>query len=120
MTEEDVLGQIRAFLEFNGARVFRVIERVPKCYRCGLWLGSSERGHADLEGWWPIKTLNQRLDFGDGKPIHFFIEVKKLGGKRRPAQEAWIRQAQEDGVIAFFADSVEETIKRFKDYGIVL
>lgn len=48
MSEEDVLGQIRSMLEANGARVFRAIERVPKCYRCGQWLGASERGLPDL------------------------------------------------------------------------
>lgn len=117
VTEEDVLGQIRAFLELRGARVFRAIERVPRCYRCGQWLGSSERGHTDLWGW--LMRLPDEKDVIRANN-YFFIEVKKPGGRRRPAQEDWIRDAKADGVIAFFAESVEDVIKEFEKHGIKL
>lgn len=115
ITENDILGAIRSILEMNGARVFRAVERVPKCYRCGCYLGSSERGLPDLYGYFYKFVI-----INPGFPTHFFIEVKRKGGKLRPAQAAWIAQAQADGIIAFKADSVEEMVAEFKQRGIVV
>ena len=110
LSEEDVLGQIRCLLEANGARVFRVVERIP-------WGRTrSDGGIPDLFGWWPEDCLDCMEH--NNRAIHFFIEVKKPGGKLRPAQVAWIEAAQRDGVIAFKAESVEEMVSEFRKYGI--
>ena len=58
--EEDVLSEIRQMLELNGARVFRAIERVPNCYRCGKWLGASEAGTPDLTIIFPVGTVQEK------------------------------------------------------------
>lgn len=48
LTENDVLGAIRQLLKLNGARVFRVIERIP-------WgKTQSEGGIPDLFLWFPV------------------------------------------------------------------
>lgn len=112
LTENDVLGQIRQLLELNGARVFRVIERIP-------WgKTKSEGGIPDLFGWFTLPKYAYVMSTGLLRPTHFFIEVKRKGGKFRPAQARWLEQAQADGVIAFKADSVEEMVAEFKRFGI--
>lgn len=110
ISEEDVFGACRQLLELNGARVHRVVERIPWGKK------KSEPGVPDCFGWWPK---------GDGPTgflpspwAYFFIEFKRPGGKHRPAQIRWIEQAREDGVVAFFADSVEAMVKGFAEYGI--
>lgn len=126
MREEDVLGQIRQLLEARGARVFRSIERVPKCYRCGQWLGSSEKGLPDIFGWifrpMETKRIGLGVIFCENTPaVPFFIEVKRpKGGRKRPAQVAFIEKAKADGMLAFFAKSVDEVIEEFKQHGIKL
>ena len=107
--EEDVLGACRQFLELNGARVFRAVERVPKCYRCHAWMGSSEAGTPDLSGY-----------FYKGAITPFWIEIKRPKGKLRPAQITRIEQIQADQAMAFFADSVETMVQEFKKRGINL
>ena len=108
ITEDDVLGQCRTLLEFNRARVFRAIERVPKCYRCGCWLGSSERGTPDLSGYF-IQGM-----------IPFWIEMKRPKGAKRAAQIERIALIRNDGGIAFFADSVEAMVQGFAEFGITI
>jgi hypothetical protein len=107
--EEDVLGACRQFLEINGARVYRAIERVPKCYRCGHWLGVSERGTPDLSGYFYRNGITP-----------FWIEMKRPKGRQRPSQVTRIEQIQADGGIAFFADSIETMCQEFKSRGIML
>ena len=111
LTEEHVVGVIRQLLELNGARVNRIVERIP-------WgKTTSTPGVPDLAGWFTKPTVaHPGLVF----PLHFWIEIKKPGGKRRPAQIAWIEQAQKDGIIAFFADSINQMVEEFKLRGIVL
>ena len=110
-TENDVLGAIRQLLEANGARVFRVVERIP-------WgKTKSEAGIPDLFGWLPKGLTCVAFD-ASYHPAHFFIEVKRPGGKLRPAQAAWIERAKTDNVIAFKAESLEEMIAEFAKVGI--
>lgn len=105
-SEENVLCAIRGLLEANGVRIHRIVERIP-------WgRTTSTPGIPDLTGWF---IPNYDTTF---TPRHFWIEVKKPGGKLRPAQAAWIEQAKSDGVIAFKAESVEEMVKEFRAYGI--
>lgn len=113
MSEEDVLCQVRQMLEINGARVFRVIERIP-------WgRTKSEGGIPDLFGWWP-----KAHSFVPGvmrcEATHYFIEIKRKGGPRRPAQVEWIRRANEDGVLACFAESWKDVVDYFEREGIKL
>lgn len=107
--EEDVLGAIRQMLEVNGAKVFRVIERIP-------WgKTASEGGIPDLFGWFPKPTKEHPgLQF----PLHFFIEVKRPGGRLRPKQAAFIDLAMLDRVIAFKAESWKECLEEFHGRGI--
>lgn len=111
VTEEDVILQIRHLLELNGARVHRVVERIPWGRR------KSEPGIPDIFGWWPGLCDKRETDC-PGNAVQFFIEAKRPGGKHRPAQTAWIESARRDGVIAFFADSVESVVAGFKEFGI--
>jgi hypothetical protein len=109
--EDDVLGQIRSMLEVNGARVFRVVERIP-------WgKTTSEGGIPDLFGWFYKPTMEHP---GLVFPLHFFIEVKKPGGKLRPKQAAFLNVANFDGVIAFKADSWAECLNELHRRGIKL
>lgn len=123
LTEEMVIGQIRQLLELNGARVHRIVERIPWGKR------TSTPGIPDIAGWFPrgarVRCLNVfPLSDNPGRIItipaicSFWIEVKRPGGKHRPAQTAWIEAARQDGVIAFFADSVEAMVAGFKEFGI--
>ena len=106
ITEDDILGQCRAILELHRARVFRAIERVPKCYRCGCWLGSSERGTPDLSGYF--------IESG----IPFWVEMKRPKGKKRVLQIERIEMMRSDGRVAFFADGIESMVAGFKEFGI--
>jgi len=121
--ESDVVGAIRNLLELNGARVFEIVERIPWGKR------TSTPGMPDLCGWFPkgtsvhfknVVSLTENPDRIIQLPaiLSFWIEVKRPGGKHRPSQEAWIEAARADGVVAFFADSVEAMVKGFSEFGI--
>lgn len=101
LSEEDVLGLIRNWLEvIMRAKVFRAIERVPKCYRCGLWLGSSEAGTPDLSGLIPRK---------DSFPFPFYFEIKRNAkAKKREAQIARIEEIRGIGGCAAIVSSLDE------------
>jgi hypothetical protein len=117
ISEEDVVGQIRSMLEVNGARVFRVVERIPWGRK------KSEAGIPDLFLWFPARTVevNDNSSMAKNKrPIIAFIEVKRKGGKLRPHQAMFIDRANEDGVIAFKAESWDECAAEFRRYGIQL
>lgn len=113
ITEEHVIRDIRQCLGLNGAVTHRVNERIPWGKRM------SEPGIPDLFGW-----LGTSTGESNGKTLifnsFFFIEVKRPGGRRRPAQIAWIEAAQRDGVIAFFAESREQMVAEFAARGLVL
>lgn len=113
MSEEDVLGQIRTLLEANGARVYRAIERVPKCYRCGCWLGTSERGTPDISGYF-YQTISYY-------PFPFWFEIKRPGkNKHRPAQIERIAQIARDGGCAAIVESWEEVKAELSRHGITV
>lgn len=125
ISEEDVFGACRALLELNGARVFRITERIP----WGPKGRKSEAGIPDVHGWWPKKEprymdAEKRLytyEPGVWGPVHFWIEMKRpFKAQFRPAQQRWIDQAKADGVISFFAWSVESMAEGFREYGIHL
>lgn len=106
--EEDVISAIRQMLEINGARVYRAIERVPKCYRCGCWMGASEPGTPDLSGFFPIKGQH---------PIPFYFEVKRpKKNAKRAAQISRIEQIKADGGCAAIVESWAQTLSALDDH----
>jgi len=113
LTEEDVLKQIRAYLEATGARVFRNIERVPKCYRCGCWMGVSEAGNPDLSGYYHQDGIT---------PFWFEVKRPKRKGSAkariRPKQVERIEMIRADGGCAAIVDSVEQVKAEIERCGI--
>lgn len=72
----------------------------------------STPGLPDLMGWIPgVYPSGVR-------PL--FIEVKRPGGVRRPAQTYFIEEAKSDGCVAFFAESWRGCIDEFAKIGITL
>lgn len=116
LTEEAILKQIVEMLRLNGARVYRIAERVP---RKGIkWQRLSDPGLPDLCGWF---TVNSTIEWNTGNncvPKHFFIEVKRKGGKLRPAQQVFLNQAGMDSVLAFKAESWEQVVEELERFGI--
>lgn len=127
LNEEDVVKAIMQELTLKGLKVFRHKERIPaQEIRDGSgriigkqWRGSkSTPGIPDLFGWVPSSRTNRP---GNIFPIPFFIEVKKPGkNHHRPAQIQFIEAARADTVIAFFAESWEDVLKGFAEFGINL
>lgn len=106
LTEEHVISQIVPGLVYRGFKVFRIVERIPRRGRCGQVIGKfSTPG---------IPDLHVRKG-----PIQFWIEAKRPGGKRRPAQERWISEALADGVRAFFAEGWDDVERMLKIYGFI-
>jgi hypothetical protein len=105
MTEEEILGQIVQMLEVNSVHVDRIVERIPWGRR------TSTPG---------IPDLLCRFRTYDRGTVVFFIEVKRPGAHRRPAQVDWIRQANEDGVIAFFAEGWPDVVSELSSHGITI
>lgn len=116
MDEESVISLCLDVLNINGARAFRVIERIP----WGAFGKKSQAGIPDVFGWWPDRMPYAAAGTPGKGPRHFFIEFKRPKGKRRPAQIRWISEAKGDGVMCFFSDSLESMIAEFRDYGIQL
>lgn len=111
-TEEHIVKEIIQMLELNGAHVDRLVERIPWGRK------TSTPGIPDLCVRFPINhpaSWESTLD-----PVQAWIEVKVPGGHRRPAQVAWIEQAQRDGVLATFAESWGDVVRYFEGHGIVL
>lgn len=107
ITEEHVLKEIVIRLWVNKINTYRVRERIP-----GMSKNLSTPGIPDLMGWY-----KRGESFG---PIPLFIECKRPGGVRRPAQIAFIEDAKADGCIAFFAESWIDCVKEFGNVGIIL
>lgn len=115
LTEEHVIRAIVQGLSVNRAKVHRIVERIPWGKK------TSTPGIPDLVGWWPNKHEATRPEWYTVEAGRvFFIEVKKPGGQRRPAQIAWIEEAKRDGMIAFFAESWNDVVAEFARHGIKL
>lgn len=107
MRETEIQSAIMIAASADGHRLFR--RMAGKC-----WLGIVVQRVAD------ILTLKhpRMVDMGvEGTPDlaghsrtgrAIYIEAKRLGGRRRTAQERFILAAQESGCLAGFASSVEE------------
>jgi hypothetical protein len=84
----------------------------------------NEAGIPDLVGFVP-KRMVQTGDnpFGLLSPapaIPLFIEVKRPGGRRRPAQERFIEEAKAGGCCAFFAESWKDVVDNLAWVGVQL
>jgi hypothetical protein len=103
ITEEMVVRMIMEGLALYRIQAYRVRERIP-----GKWKLSTP-GISDLIGW--IKRPGRDT-------TAFFCEVKRPGGKRRPAQVRFIEDAKRDGCIAFFAESWEDVERELNQHGV--
>lgn len=111
MSEEQIVEQITEMLQHNEAKVFRSIERVPHCYRCNLYLGSSEEGKPDLDGY---------FSRGGEILLPFWFEVKRPKAKRRPKQIERINMIREDGGCAAIVESWADVIKAIERHGLTV
>ena len=50
--------------------------------------------------------------------VPVFIELKRPGGKHRPAQDIFIQNARIMGCIAFFAEGWDDVVRGFAEFGI--
>lgn len=111
-TEEDIMKQITDGLSLHGIEHFRVAERIP-----GMSKRLSTPGIPDLVGW-VSSSQSDGLTCLDDHALPLFIEVKRPGGKRRPAQETFIQRAKSDGCIAFFAQGWEDVAANLGAHGV--
>lgn len=111
LKEEHVLREIMARLWLQARiKVWRVRERIP-----GKWAPSTP-GIPDLIGW--IRDVPEIEQMEPGVAIPLFIEVKRPGGVRRPAQELFIQEARSGGCCAFFAESWEDVRREMATFGV--
>jgi len=113
-SEEDVIKAIMVYFNLVGVRLHRIVERIPKRDGRGRIVGrTSTPGMPDLAGWVRPRILGSN-------PVPVYIEAKRPKGKRRPAQEAFIAEAREEGVIAFFAESLDQAMDEMERAGVTL
>lgn len=102
MSENKIMKDIQVAMSIVGARVFRnnvgLFEtKDGRKIKTGLCVGSS-----DLIGF-------------DRKGRFIAIEVKRPGGERRIEQKRFIELVNSFGGIAFFADSQEDALRKYKE-----
>ena len=125
ITEKDVVGAIRQLIEANGAFVDVIVERIPWGKTTSTpgfpdLVVTFPAGNRCLEGYYITTDLISGIDIPihGSWPLTAFVEVKRPGGKHRPAQTRWIEERRRIGAVAFFASSVEEMVAGFKEFGI--
>jgi len=104
LLEEHIVAEILTRLGYAGIKAFRVTERIPRRVRGRIRGRTSTPGIPDIMGWVRVKHGFNRFE----SPVPLFVEVKRPGGKIRPAQERFIREAKADGCVAFVAYSWED------------
>lgn len=109
MTEEHVVRQITEGLWLHGVKVHRINQPVGGLTRQNV------PGIPDLVGWIPYKGNE-----AGRSAMPLYIEVKRPGGARRPAQILFIEEAKRDGCVAFFAESWDDVVGNFAALGIAL
>lgn len=81
----------------------------------------NEPGIPDLMGWLPFAPNEGMRGVPQGnRPLPLYIEVKRLGGVRRPAQERFIQEARAGGCAAFFAYSWADVVRELEKFGVSL
>lgn len=111
--------------------VREIVERLWLQARIKVWVinqpvggktAQNAPGIPDLVGWIPKHGLKVTTE-GQVVPAYgtaLYIEVKRPGGVRRPAQIRFIEEAVQGGCVAFFADSWECCLGELKKFGIDL
>lgn len=114
IVEEDVVEEVTTRLWWQyKIKVWRVRERIPGAGALSI------AGIPDLIGWLaPDRPTGPGSTPLNARPL--FIEVKRPGGARRPAQIQFIAAARSDGCVAFFAESWEQCVEELNSYGIQL
>lgn len=80
----------------------------------------NEPGIPDLHGYIP-QIIEAYTPTGKVKwAMPLYIEVKRPGGARRPAQIRFIEEAKEAGCVAFFAESWFDVMRELYPYGVKL
>lgn len=80
----------------------------------------NEPGIPDLVGWIPSTILDAEVMPRTTWSLPLFIEVKRPGGARRPAQIRFIEEAKAGGCAAFFAESWTDVMRELYSFGIKL
>lgn len=80
----------------------------------------NESGIPDLLGYIPSKLEYYTPEGIRKLSLPLYIEVKRPGGVRRPAQESFIKEASEAGCVAFFAESWFDVIRELFKVGVKL
>lgn len=105
--------------------VREIVERLWLQARIKMWVvreripgvgQPSTAGIPDLIGWIPGPKFSDQVQLA----MPLFIEVKRPGGARRPAQEAFIAEARAGGCVAFFAESWDDVVKELSVVGVQL
>lgn len=128
--EEHIINEIITRLWWNKIKVFRIRERIPDPRWAKNKQKLSAKGIPDLIGWAKRNLQYKCMLPHHGEPcggnltvvtpVPLYIEVKRPGGGRRPAQLQFIEEAKADGCIAFFAESWEDVVREFESIGISL
>lgn len=110
ITEEQVLKEIvqRLWLQAR-IRLWRI-----NCPAGGK-VRPNEPGIPDLMGWLRFTTATPCVH-----TVPLYIEVKRPGGAKRPAQILFIDEAVKAGCAAFFAFSWADVVRNLKRFGIDL
>lgn len=129
ISEAAVLKAVKALLEARGFRVFRrntgAFRGEYRSKRTGKvsqrFVRFSEPGMADLWGWakrdqqfWNKVQPNEFIRAGD----HIECEVKAPGEKLSLVQATWLAQAEKEGCLVLWADSVEMCEAKLKEWGL--
>ena len=111
LLEEHVLQEIvdRLWLKAK-IRMIRINQPVGGVVR------QNEAGIPDLMGWIPQTVEVYTGSVYKKWAVPLFIEVKRPGGVRSPAQIRFIEDAKKDGCIAFFAESWIDVMRELYDY----
>ena len=115
VTEEMVLKEIVDRLWFQAKiRVVRINCAV------GGKVRPNEAGIPDLTGWIPRIVEAYTVSGLKKWAIPLYIEVKRPGGARRPAQIRFIEDAKAGGCAAFFAECWLDVVRELYSFGIKL
>lgn len=101
LTEEDVVAEIIQRLTWNQIKVYRIAERIP-----GMSKRLSTPGLPDL-----FVMVNGKV---------LFLEVKRRGGVRRPAQIRFMDEAKSEKVPAGFVECWTDVVRLFSENVIEL
>jgi len=100
--ERVIQAEILRLLHAHGVVAFGM-NRERAGYRRASHIGV--KGLPDIMGWVPVWAIARTQATNVAGACPLFIEVKRPGGKLRPAQETFLAMARKDGCVAFKAES---------------